>query len=75
MDDGATFWHVGIGLYCFFNNLSNFKIMGNSLIFQYLIIALIVLFASYSLFKIIARNFSSKKFKKGKPGCDKDCCG
>jgi hypothetical protein len=49
--------------------------MGNSLIFQYLIIAIIVLFASYSLFKIIARNFSSKKFKKGKPGCDKDCCG
>ncbi|CAM3183905.1 hypothetical protein [Kaistella daneshvariae] len=50
--------------------------MDNSLLFQYLIIAVIVLVAGYSLFKIIARNFSSKKFKsKGKPGCDRDCCG
>ncbi|MBF8457926.1 hypothetical protein IV494_12130 [Kaistella sp. G5-32] len=50
--------------------------MDNSLILQYLIIAVIVLFAGYSLFKIVAKNFSSKKFKKkGKPGCDRDCCG
>ncbi|SFI89113.1 hypothetical protein SAMN05421638_1379 [Kaistella treverensis] len=49
--------------------------MDNSLLFQYLIIAAIVLIAGYSLFKIIARNFSSKKFKsKGKAGCDRDCC-
>lgn len=47
--------------------------MDNSLIFQYVIIAVIVLFAGYSLFKIIAKNFGSKKFKKGKPGCDSDC--
>ncbi|MDN3608132.1 hypothetical protein [Kaistella yonginensis] len=50
--------------------------MDNSLVFQYIIIAVIVLIAGYSLFKIIAKNFSSKKFKKnGKPGCDSDCCG
>ena len=50
--------------------------MDDSLIFQYVIIAVIVLVAGYSLFKIIAKNFSSKKFKgKGKPGCDSDCCG
>lgn len=50
--------------------------MDNSLILQYLVIAVIVLFAGYSLFKIVAKNFSSKKFKnKGKPGCDRDCCG
>ena len=49
--------------------------MGTSLIFQYVLIAVIVLFAGYSLFKVIAGNFSSKKFKKkGKPGCDRDCC-
>lgn len=51
--------------------------MDTSLILQYVLIAAIVLFAGYSLYKIIARNFSSKKFKnKGKPGCDSDCgCG
>lgn len=50
--------------------------MNESLIFQYVIIAVIVLIAGYSLFKIVAKNFSSKKFKsKGKPGCDSDCCG
>lgn len=47
--------------------------MDNSLILQYLIIAAIVLFAAYSLFKMIRKNFTSKKFKKGKPGCDSDC--
>ncbi|MCB4234050.1 hypothetical protein LDL59_00100 [Kaistella anthropi] len=47
--------------------------MDNSLIFQYLIIAAIVLFAGFSLFKTIRKNFTSKKFKKGKPGCDADC--
>lgn len=47
--------------------------MDSSLIFQYLLIAVIVLFAGYSLFKIIKKNFVSKKFKKGKPGCDSDC--
>ena len=47
--------------------------MDNSLILQYLIIAAIVLFAGLSLFKTIRKNFTSKKFKKGKPGCDADC--
>ena len=76
MDDGATIRHVGISLYSLTNCLSNFKVMDNSLVFQYIIIAVIVLIAGYSLFKIIAKNFSSKKFKKnGKPGCDSDCCG
>lgn len=50
--------------------------MDQSLVFQYIIIAVIVIVAGYSLFRIVARNFSSKKFKsKGKPGCDSDCCG
>ncbi|SEV82060.1 hypothetical protein [Kaistella antarctica] len=50
--------------------------MDNSLLVQYLIIAVIVVIAAYSLFKVIAKNFSSNKFKKkGKPGCDSDCCG
>ncbi len=49
--------------------------MDDSLIFQYVIIAVIVLIAGYSLFKIIARNFSSKKKKKGEFGCDQECGG
>ncbi|WP_193811248.1 hypothetical protein [Kaistella flava (ex Peng et al. 2021)] len=49
--------------------------MDDSLIIQYVIVAVIVLVAGFSLFKIIAKNFSSKKFKKRyKPGCDRDCC-
>lgn len=47
--------------------------MENSLILQYILIAAIVLFAGYSLFKIIRKNFAAKKFKKGKPGCESDC--
>ena len=47
--------------------------METSLLIQYLVIAIVVLFAGYSLYKLIARNFSAKKFKNGKPGCDKDC--
>lgn len=43
------------------------------MLIQYLLIAVIVLFASYSLFRIIRKNFDSKKFKKGKPGCDSNC--
>lgn len=76
MDVGATCRHVGLSLCSFSDCISNFEIMDDSLIFQYVIIAVIVLIAGYSLFKIIAKNFSSKKFKKkGKPGCDSDCCG
>lgn len=47
--------------------------METSLIFQYVIIAAIVSFAGYSLFKIVANNFNSKKKKKGEFGCDKEC--
>lgn len=43
------------------------------MILQYIIIAAIVLFAGYSLFKIIRRNFSSKKPKHGEFGCDREC--
>ncbi len=49
--------------------------MDNSLIFQYVIIAALVLFAGYSLFKLISANFSSKKKKKGEFGCDQECGG
>ncbi len=45
----------------------------DSLVFQYIIIALVLLFAGYYLFKIIRKNLSLKKFKKGKTGCDSDC--
>ncbi|SFI37021.1 hypothetical protein [Halpernia frigidisoli] len=45
----------------------------NALVFQYIIIAIVFLVAGFYLFKIIAKNFSAKKFKKGKPGCDQDC--
>jgi hypothetical protein len=74
MDVGTTSGHVGLGLCSFVICLSNFKIMDDSLIFQYVIIAVIVVIAGYSLFKVVAKNFSTKKFKKsGKPGCDSDC--
>ncbi|MEC5158683.1 hypothetical protein [Chryseobacterium sp. MP_3.2] len=49
--------------------------MDNSLIFQYIIIAALVLFAGYSLFNIVADSFSSKKKKKGEFGCDQECGG
>ena len=45
----------------------------DSLVFQYIIISLVLLFAGYYLFKIICKNLSLKKFKKSKPGCDSDC--
>ena len=47
--------------------------MESSLLVQYIIIAVVVIFAGYSLYKVIAKNFSARKFKEGKPGCDKDC--
>jgi hypothetical protein len=45
----------------------------NSLLFQYIIIGLIFVFAGFYLFKIVRKNLSLKKFKKGKGSCDKDC--
>lgn len=47
--------------------------MQTSLIFQYIIIAVIVLLATYSLFKIIRRNFASRKPAKGEFGCNREC--
>jgi hypothetical protein len=43
------------------------------LLFQYIIIAFILAFAGYYLFKIIRNNISFKKFKNSDSGCDKDC--
>gem|GEM_PF-3095157 len=45
----------------------------NPLLFQYIIIALILLVAGYYLFRIIRKNISLKKFKKSDSSCDKDC--
>lgn len=44
-----------------------------SLIIQYILIALVLFFAGYYLIKIIRKNFSLKKFKKDDSGCDQDC--
>ncbi|WP_417428280.1 hypothetical protein [Halpernia sp.] len=45
----------------------------NSLIIQYIIIAIVFLFAAFYLIKIITENFSTKKQKKGEFGCDREC--
>lgn len=45
----------------------------DSVIIQYIILALLFLFACFYIFKLLRKNFSSKKFKSGKPGCDQDC--
>lgn len=48
--------------------------MDTSLIVQYIIIAAVVLFAVYTLYRKLKKNFSPKKFQNGKPGkCDQDC--
>lgn len=47
--------------------------MDSSLLLQYILIAAIVLFACYSLFKIIKKNFAPKKFSSKKTNCDSDC--
>ena len=47
--------------------------MENSIIIQYIIIAIAVGFAAWYLFKIVRKTFSPGKFKNGKPGCDSDC--
>ena len=40
--------------------------MENNLILQYVIVAVIVLFAAYSIYRILKKTFSPGKFKKGK---------
>lgn len=47
--------------------------MMNMLWLQYIIILLIVLMASYSLFKGIKKSVSPTKFKSKRTHCDKDC--
>lgn len=47
--------------------------MENSLLFQYILVGLIVVFAVYSLYRIIRKTFSPKKFKSKRTGCDRDC--
>ena len=42
-------------------------------ILQYVIIFAVVLAAGYSLFNIIKKNFSPKKFDSKRTHCDKDC--
>ncbi|WP_156831975.1 hypothetical protein [Kaistella palustris] len=45
-----------------------------SLTFQYILIGAVVLAASYSLFRIIRRGFTSKKGKKhAEFGCNNEC--
>lgn len=45
----------------------------DSQIIQYIIIAVVVLAAAYSLFRMIQKKFSPKKFKGKSAGCDSDC--
>ena len=45
----------------------------DSLTIQYIILALVIAFACYSIFKIIRKNFAPKKFSSKRTGCDKDC--
>jgi Fe2+ transport system protein B len=48
------------GIFCVDDSISNFKVMDSSLIFQYVLVALIVAFACYSLFKVLKKNFAPK---------------
>lgn len=45
----------------------------NSLVAQYIIVALIVAFACYSIFRIIRKNFAPKKFNSKRTNCENDC--
>ncbi|MBW8358745.1 MAG: hypothetical protein K0M63_02960 [Weeksellaceae bacterium] len=50
--------------------------METSLLIQYIIIAIMVLAASYSIFRIFRKNFSARKFDSKGKNCDSDCgCG
>lgn len=40
---------------------------------QYIIIALAFVFACYSVYRILKKNFSPKKFNSKRTHCDKDC--
>lgn len=48
----------------------------NSLVIQYIIIFAVVLASCYSLFNVLKKNFTPKKFDSKRTHCDKDCgCG
>lgn len=47
--------------------------MDSSLLFQYILVAAIVLFAAFSLIKILKKNFAPKKFSSKRSNCDQDC--
>lgn len=40
---------------------------------QYLIIAVLLFFAVFYLYRILKKNFTPKNAKDGKPGCDSGC--
>lgn len=44
----------------------------DSLTVQYIILAVLFLFACYYIFRLIRKNFMPKKKGSG-PGCDKNC--
>ncbi len=47
--------------------------MGDTLIFQYIIIAVMLFGSIYSLYKVIKKTFSPNKFDSKRTHCDKDC--
>jgi hypothetical protein len=46
----------------------------NSLVIQYIVLGVLFIFACYSVFKILAKNFDPNKKSKNKKGCDRGCC-
>ena len=46
----------------------------NSLAIQYIVLGVLFIFACYSVFKILAKNFKSNGKSKNKKGCDRGCC-
>lgn len=46
----------------------------DSMVFQYILLALVFIFACYSIFRIIRKNFISKKNGAKDKGCDRGCC-
>lgn len=47
--------------------------MTSTLILQYILVALIVVFACYSIFKTIKNQLFPKKHQSKRTHCDKDC--
>lgn len=45
----------------------------DGLAFQFVIIILAFLFASFALFRMIRKNFVKKKFDSKRTNCDRDC--